>query len=318
MNRKKTFIYLVPKNCISGYRICTEKYIIDELQNFDCKILKINRSYNSQVKKILKKEYIDGIIFSSLKIIWKNQKILTFAKKFGIKIYWWYFDTAMSKPKRVRKVNKIAPQVDIFFNKDKEEFQRYRELGTSPVWLDQGVPDICKYHKTQKPEFDLVFIGSLNKVHRNRLRILQQLDSKYNLTIFTPHQKEYLSEGFNSVLSSIKQSEIGIIAAKTKIFISMNTGHQRPYCWSDRIHLLLGSGAFCISEFVEGIEESYTNEKDCLFFHNLNELYQLIDYWIRDDLKEEREKIRYQGFLTAHKKHSYKNRIIEFLKNLET
>ena len=50
--------------------------------------------------------------------------------------------------------------------------------------------------------------------------------------------------------------------------MNLNITNSQPYYWSNRIHLLLGSGAFCISEYIEGIEESYTNEKDCLFFNN--------------------------------------------------
>ena len=99
--------------------------------------------------------------------------------------------------------------------------------------------------------------------------------------------------------------------------LNLNITKSQPYYWSNRIHLLLGSGAFCISEYIEGIEESYKNKRDCLFFNTKKELYELIDYWIQNKNDLEREKIRYDGFITTHKKHSYEKRIIEFLNHIE-
>ena len=316
MSKIRTFIYLMPNNCISGYRICTENFIVDELQNIGCKILVVNHSYTNKVKELLKKNSFEGIIFSSLRIIWNHKRILKIAKKLGVKTYWWYFDSAMAKTKLTRKVNKVAPKVDIFFNKDYEEFSRYRKMDINPIWLDQGVSPVCNFVESDKYEFDLGFIGSISFDHMDRTKKLMKLDEQYDLAVYTSDGKDFNKMGFKNIFSPVSHSEFGEVVAKTKIMLSLNASSNKPFVWSNRIHLLLGSGAFCIADYVQGIEKSYTHEKDCIFFHNFDELFKLIDYWLKDDLKGEREKIRKQGFFTAHKKHSYNKRVNEFLNSL--
>jgi len=312
----KTFIYLIPKRCNKKYNPCTELIIINEFIRLGYHIIPIYHLYIINILFLVLTRKIDGIIVNSINILWKNRLLLKL--NLTIPIYWWYFDTAMVTQKRVKKVNKIAPQINIFFNKDRGEFHRYHKMGAKPIWLDQGAESVCNFVETEKQEFDLGFIGGMSHIHKERTSILRELDKKYNLAIYTPHEMRYKKNGFKNVYPPILHAEFGKVASKIRIMLNLSVNNTQPFYWSNRIHLLLGSGAFCISEYVEGIEESYTNEKDCLFFHNLNELYKLIDYWIQENMDGAREKIRHQGHLTAQKKHSYKNRIIKFLKHLDT
>ena len=74
---------------------------------------------------------------------------------------------------------------------------------------------------------------------------------------------------------------------------------------------MIGSGAFCMTEYIKGIEGSYTNLKHHIIFKNENNLFNLIKKWINNDI--EREKIREVGYTHANKFHSYNKRVKDFI-----
>ena len=127
------FYYLVPKGYNDLINPKNEYFIIRELI---AKNLDITPIYNyTEIE-----EPCDGILFNSLKVILKNKKILTYANKYKIPIFWWYFDNAETKLTRKIKVIQVAKKVSIFFNKNKNLFPDYLKSGINPIWLDQGVP----------------------------------------------------------------------------------------------------------------------------------------------------------------------------------
>jgi len=313
--KQKTFIYLIPKKRKKQYNQCTELIIVKRFLKMDYNIIPIYNFYIIKILFYFFTKKIDGIIVNSINVLWKN-KLITKLNDF-IPIYWWYFDTTQINRKNFLKVSKLAPKVKKFFNKEKAYFNNYRKMGINPIWLDQGTNPECNFINTSKIKFDLGFIGSMNWVHKERTDLLKELNEKYKLAIYTPHEVRFKKNGFKYVFPAIPHSDFGKIVSEIKIMLNLNITKSQPYYWSNRIHLLLGSGAFCISEYIEGIEKSYENKRDCLFFNTKKELYELIDYWIQNKNNLEREKIRHDGFITTHKKHSYEKRIIEFLNHIE-
>ena len=109
-----------------------------------------------------------------------------------------------------------------------------------------------------------------------------------------------------------------IVVSQTKITLVLNATTKEAYCWSNRIHLMLGSGAFCLTDYIQGLEKSYVDGEECIFVKNLDRLKENIDKWIRDDKKEQREEIRLNGYKKAHAEHSYENRIKSLISNIES
>ena len=70
-------------------------------------------------------------------------------------------------------------------------------------------------------------------------------------------------------MPAISHDKISSIVAQTKITLVLNATITEDYCWSNRIHIMLGSGAFCLTDYIKGLENSYENEKDCIFINNL-------------------------------------------------
>ena len=312
----KTFIYLIPKKRNKKYNPCTELIIINEFIRLGYHIIPIYHLYIINVLFLILTRKIDGIIVNSINILWKNRLLLKL--NLTTPIYWWYFDNPFLREKNNRKCMALAKNVAIFYNKHIIQFDNYKKYGINPVWLDQGITDECQFVETDYYKYDIVFFGSLNIVHDSRTKLLKKMDKDYNLAIFTPMKNKFKKLGFQNVFEAVKHSKIGEIVAQTKIVLVLNATTKEAYCWSNRIHLMLGSGAFCLTDYIQGLEKSYVDGEECIFVKNLDRLKANIDKWIRDDKKEQREEIRLNGYKKAHAEHSYENRIKSLISNIES
>ena len=285
---KNRFYYLVPKDYDNPQNYKNEYFVIQELETHNIEIIPI---YDLNIQNINNDSSITGLLFSSLKIIWKNRSQINQFKIQKIPIFWWYFDTATTNFSRAMKVSKIAKQVSIFFNKDKQSFSKYIKSGINPIWLDQGVPKECNLIESPDYKYDISFFGSYQRVHKKRSRFLRNLNDTFNLVIYTKDEKKFLSKGFANVKPFVP---IHLIAKKiAKINLVLNRNSNSEYCWSNRAHLMIGSGGFSLIENTKGLSDNY------------------------DKLNE----IRINGFNHAHKHNSYQiktqfliKKINEFLK----
>ncbi len=312
----KTFIYLVPSKHSSYYKTRNEYFIIEELKKLGHVVHIVSGFYAFRIKQLQKLCSIDGIIFNSLKLIFRRKTILDWSRNKKIPVYWWYFDTATVNAKRQQRVIEVAKMVTTFFNKDKSMFSRYIDEGISPVWLDQGVPHLCEMVVAKEHQYDLGFFGSFHVVHQNRTSLLKLLDDKYSLIIYTSDVDKFKTAGFKNVRPAVDQKGIGTVVSEIKIVLVLNFSNLLPYYWSDRIHLMIGSGAFCIAEKIEGIETIYTDNEDVILFDGEQDLITKIDKSLSPDKDKERESIRKTGYAKAHQLNSYNNRVIQFCDNL--
>ena len=312
----KTFIYLVPKGSKRKCNPCTELILINEFIQLGYQIIPIYHLYLINILLLIIFRKIDGIIVNSINILWGN-KLLLKLNSFT-PIYWWYFDNVLAKEKISNKVFYLAKNVSIFFNKNLNHFDQFRNSGINPIWLDQGVTTDCKYFDTKEYKYDIVFFGSISFDHYKRTTILKNLDQKYNLAIFTPTIKQFKKLGFQNVFEAVKHNKIGEIVAEAKITLVLNATTKENYCWSNRIHLMLGSGGFCLTDYINGLEKSYISGEDCIFIKNLNCIENIIKEWISDDKRSERDRIRLNGYQKAHAEHSYKNRIKTLISHIDS
>ncbi len=307
---KKKFFYLVPDKFDNPLNLKTEFFIIQEMRKKNIEIITSN---NFRVKSFEIEKNIDGIIFSSLKVIWKEQKMIKYANKNSINIYWWYFDTAATSIRRKYKVNKIARQVSIFFNKDLLRFYNYEKSGINPIWLDQGVPNICVKNKKPNYKYDVSFFGSFEKSHSDRINILKNIDKKFNLVVFTKDIDKFISHGFKNVKPFIPAHKISNNLAK--INLVLNGNFNSDYCWSNRVHLMIGSSGFTLVEKIKGLKDFYKNNEHCIYFDS-EKLEKIINLWNQKKQNNLREKIRISGFNHAQRYHSYEKRVEFFINTI--
>ena len=307
------FLYLIPPSN-KYYPIRDEEFIVKELLNENQSVIVINKFFKIKILYYILVHKPNAIIFSSLNIGKKINIFIRFIVGFlNTPIYWWYFDSANADSKRKKLVKKISKKVTLFLNRDKINFADYKNNNIKSIWFDQGVPNILKYESSNENyDFDLGFFGSLSSVHKSRAQFLKKIDSKYNLAIYTKDKNEFKKLGFKNVKNYVFKNKISSLVSKIKIVLVLNSSCSAPYYWSDRIHIMIGSGAFCLTEKITGIEKTYKSNKHHILFENNNDFFHLVDYWLKQN--DKREKIRFDGFKYAHKFHSYNSRVKEFLK----
>jgi len=305
---KMNFLYLLSKPN-KTYLIRDEEFVIKELINANHLVTKINNFYFLKILYYLSKYKIDAIIFSSLNIGKKN---IFFLKQLKKPLFWWYFDSANASRKRLKDVIRVAKNTKIFFNRDKINFSNYTKLGIKPIWLDQGAPDIInEKYNCNNFEYDVGFFGSLSSVHKSRAKLLKKIDEKFNLIIYSKDKHKFKKLGFKNVKNFVFKNQIPEAISKIKITLILNSTCSAPYYWSDRIHIMIGSGGFCLTEFIEGIDKKYLPNKHHIIFNGENDCFEKINFWLKKN--EKRKIIINNGFKHAHKYHSYKSRVLEFL-----
>ena len=177
------------------------------------------------------------------------------------------------------------------------------------------MPEECEFPESLDCTYDVSFFGSYEKIHSNRSKLLKKVDDKFNLVIYTKDINKFLKQGFKNVKPFVP---IKFISKKiAKINLVLNGDNSVLYCWSNRIHLIIGSGGFSLVENTVGLENYYLHNKHCIYFNDKKELIENIDYWLIDENKKRREKIAKSGFNHAHKQNSYKIKTDFFIKKIQ-
>jgi hypothetical protein len=314
-------IYLLQKNKKNG-ETRNENFIIEELNNLGHDVIEIKKFFNLSVLFHLLFSSPSAVIFNSLNIGKKIKLLLLLLKKLQFPVLWWYFDSHSYNPKKQKKVELIARRTTLFFNREKRLFSTYTERGIVPIWLDQGLPSVILNNKIQiNPHiedtgYELGFFGSFSKDHTRRTELLLKLDQQYNLLICSKDVSQFKQLGFKNVKPYVCKAEIPDVVSRIKIIINLNADYVTPYCWSDRIHVMIGSGGFCLTQFIPGLSDFYLHNKHHVIFNNSEDLPDLIAYWLAQD--ENRDAIRLAGMEHARYFFTYAARTADLLSYAES
>ena len=74
-------------------------------------------------------------------------------------------------------------------------------------------------------------------------------------------------------------------------------------------------GGFQLTDYVPTLEEYYYIGKEVVCYSNIDEAENLIHYYLKHEA--ERESIKSAGVEKARSEHTFKNRIVEFMKEIE-
>ena len=74
-------------------------------------------------------------------------------------------------------------------------------------------------------------------------------------------------------------------------------------------------GGFQLTDFVPTLDEYFEIGKEVVCYNTVDEVEKLIKYYLINS--SEREIIKEAGIVKARKKHTFKNRIIEFMRDIE-
>lgn len=212
------------------------------------------------------------------------------------KIACWYFDKvdyAPSRHVRIPFIKDVLREADFLFMTD----QTWAMANPNPKIhiLRQGIGDPTP-GTFEERNIDVAFVGS---PYDGREPWCQAMTEKYG------DRFKIYSRKFNNDLNDL--------CASVPIFTCPEYPSDDFY-WSNRVYLLVGSGAFLIHPYLVGLYEEWGD--NLIYYKNMEELHELIAYYLAHP--EERERRRKQMYDFCVKNFTYKKRIEELIKYVET
>lgn len=159
-------------------------------------------------------------------------------------------------------------------------------------------PDIFN-HQDCKKVYDLVFIANNNQA--SRLPLLRKLHSLFALKVFGNGWEGTGLDYGNSVYG--KKFSRACNQAKICIGILDPVWTDLEAYFSNRLVNTLATGSLFIQPYTPGLENVFTNRKHLVWYNNEEELFQLIGYYLDNEM--EREEIAIEGQKEVYRKYTY-------------
>jgi hypothetical protein len=173
----------------------------------------------------------------------------------------------------------------------------YRTSGVERVtWLpfardpDQHRP----VSRTAAPEFDLVFVGNLDKV---RVQWLEGVAASFNVAIFGEHTRAAVPRESILRKATFLPAAYGAALSRTlaRGAVSLNVmRHQNRFSHNMRSFESLACGAFTLSQRTPELGTMFREDVEVAFASTPQELPGRVDYWLSH--APERERIAAAGF----------------------
>ena len=252
-----------------------------------------DKNYENLRAKIL--DFQPDILWLGLKdclpfIEWMEKDIKKLRKK-GSKVIYWFCDLREPEP-----IN-LSDLIDVMFLSNAGQIEDYRKAYNleKVYYMPQACTPAFMHRLNLQKVYDIGFTGSLaGDFHRKRAKLLKKLSRKYNI-----------------IIKNDIRNNIANFYSKCRIVFGMNPDFNKYLYTSNRFFVALGCGAFYLCQWFPGIEKLAENHKHLVWFKNEEELFKLIDYYLKHD--EKREEIAKNGQKLAHSKHTYVHRIQNML-----
>lgn len=195
--------------------------------------------------------------------------------------------------------------------KMEEEIAEYFDLE------NKGVNGI-KYPFASKQFYYEVAITSRMLASRERITILNTLAQKHDVRFYTDsEQTEELSEKVK-IMPPVFSHNVYKIYANSKINLNI-TLHCIETGVPQRVFEVMAAGGFMLSNYQEELEELFVPGEDIVLYHNLEELEELVDYYLTHE--EERARIAKNGqrkVLEYHDMHDRLEIMLDFVSKKES
>ncbi len=232
----------------------------------------------------------------------------------------WRFDDFTSK---------FAPHFSACLTTDKFSIEKYHQIGQSNVIRSQWASLDSQNSFTQiSYKYDVSFIGGHD---RYRAWFVDALD-KRGIKIHC------FGRGWSNGRVSYEQVEDIFQHSKINLNISNSVNYDARYLLSSLKSALSGlksilksgknssqtkarnfeipvQGGFQLTDYVPSLDDYFTIGKELVCYTDIDEAEKLIRYYLDNEI--EREKIKSAGVKRARKEHTFKQRIIDFMTELE-
>ena len=152
--------------------------------------------------------------------------------------------------------------------------------------------------------------------NRERVAILNALGSKYPVSLYTRDADvSALAESVTVKPGVGFDREVYGVYQKSKINLNI-TLHCIETGIPQRVFDVMAAGGFLITNYQEELEYYFEVGRDLVVYHNLEELQELVEYYLNHD--KEREEIARTGQEKVWRMHNYNVRMMEVMKIVTT
>lgn len=205
----------------------------------------------------------------------------------GTKIIYWFCD-----PEHPRRED-FSNIIDVMFLTNRGQIEEYKNAYNikKVYYMPQGYDPYIQHRLNMPEAWDIGFSGAISKepLHKSRAELMKVLQNKYNVKI-----------------SNTIRNNIAEFYAQSKMVFGVSDFDFELYT-SNRFYVALGCGAAYITKKFQGIELLGENKKHLLWFETVQELLDILAYYIPRD--SERKKIRENAEKLALDKHTYLHRV---------
>jgi len=208
---------------------------------------------------------------------------------------------------------------------DKFSISKYKELGQNNIIRSQwaSLKSNVVYEKVNY-KYDVTFIGGASRFRKWFVKELEKRGVKVHCFGFNwengrvsyeEMEEIFLTSKINLNISNSTQYDIRYLLANPRNILNTLRGAKNKSQTKARIFEIPVQGGFELTEYVPSLEDYLNIGKEISCYRDIDEAELLIKYYLLHE--EEREKIKLAGVKRAREEHTFQNRIVDFMIELE-
>lgn len=228
----------------------------------------------------------------------------------------WRFDNFSSK---------YANYFDACITTDKFSVDKYKEIGQENIIRSQwaSLPSAVEYEKVEY-KYDVTFIGGASRFRQWFVKELEKRGIKVHCFGFNwdngrvsyeEMEEIFLTSKINLNISNSTQYDIRYLLANPRNIINTLRATKNKSQTKARIFEIPVQGGFELTEYVPSLEDYFNIGEEISCYRDIDEAELLIKYYLAHD--DKREAIKLAGVKRARLEHTFKNRIVDFMLEVE-
>jgi spore maturation protein CgeB len=223
-----------------------------------------------------------------------------------------------------------APFFSACITTDKFSIDKYKEIGQNNIIYSQWASLESNIDfEGKKYKYDVSFVGGANAYRKWFVKELEKRGIKVDCfgngwengrVTYEQMEEIFSTSKINLNISNSVSYDMRYLLSSPRSFAStlkavLRGGGKNSSQTKARNFEIPVQGGFQLTDYVPTLEEYYTIGKEIVCYSSVDEAEKLIKYYLKHE--NEREAIKLEGIKKARNEHTFKNRIIEFMKEIK-
>ncbi|CAA6820093.1 MAG: Unknown protein [uncultured Sulfurovum sp.] len=219
----------------------------------------------------------------------------------------------------------FANYFDACITTDKFSIEKYKEIGQKNIIRSQWASlESSVEYKNIIYRYDVSFIGGANRFRKWFVKELGKRGIKVDCfgsgwkngrVSYEEMEEIFATSKINLNISNSTQYDIRYLLSNPRNILNTLRSAKNKSQTKARIFEIPVQGGFELTEYVPSLEDYFEIGNEITCYRDIDEAELLIKYYLSHE--KERENIKRAGVQKARNEHTFKNRIIEFMKALE-